>query len=129
MKKLALILATLLMALGAFAFNTSPAQAETYQVKMGSDRAQLVFEPSQFTVYPGDTVEFVMNKVAPHNVVFDPSLSKSATLAKSFSMNKLLFAPGTSYSITIPEDAEKGSYPFYCTPHRGAGMSGKMIIE
>jgi len=129
MKKLALILATFLIALGTFALSANPAQAETYQVKMGSDKAQLVFEPAQFTVHPGDTVEFVMNKVAPHNVVFDPTLSADAALAKSFSMSKLLFAPGTSYSVTIPEDAEKGAYPFYCTPHRGAGMNGKMIVE
>ncbi|MDR9402140.1 MAG: plastocyanin [Halothece sp. Uz-M2-17] len=109
----------------------SPTGGETYQVKMGSDSGQLQYVPSKLTIHPGDTVEFVMNKLAPHNVVFDsngvPSGAKA--LASSLSKNKLLSGAGETHTVTFPEDAPKGEYNYYCQPHRGAGMNGKIIVE
>ena len=131
MKKLGLILSTVWFAIAIFALSASPAQADTYQVKMGSDTGQLIYVPEKLTIQPGDTVEFVMNRVAPHNVVFDPSgvPSEAKSLANSLSASKLLFASGQSYTVTFPEDAPKGEYNFYCQPHRGAGMVGKLVVE
>lgn len=131
MKKLGLILATVLFAVATFALTASPAHAETHKVKMGSDTGQLVYVPDTLTVAPGDTVEFVMNKLAPHNVVFDSSgvPSGAESIASSLTMSKLLFSPGQSYSITIPDDAPKGEYQYYCQPHRGAGMNGQLIVK
>jgi len=110
---------------------TSAAGGQTYQVKMGSDTGQLKYVPEKLTIHPGDTVEFVMNKLAPHNVVFDsngvPSGAKA--LASSLSKNKLLSGPGETHTVTFPEDAPKGEYSYYCQPHRGAGMNGKIIVE
>lgn len=104
---------------------------ETYQVKMGSDTGQLKYVPEKLTIHPGDTVEFVMNKLAPHNVVFDsngvPSGAKALT--SSLSKNKLLSGAGETHTVTFPEDAPKGEYSYYCQPHRGAGMNGKIIVE
>lgn len=104
---------------------------ETYQVKMGSDTGQLKYVPEKLTIHPGDTVEFVMNKLAPHNVVFDsngiPSGAKA--LASSLSKNKLLSGAGQTHTVSFPEDAPKGEYSYYCQPHRGAGMNGKIIVE
>ncbi|MFP4133112.1 MAG: plastocyanin [Halothece sp.] len=104
---------------------------ETYQVKMGTDTGQLAYVPETLTIAPGDTVEFVMNKLAPHNVVFEsngvPSGAKA--LASSLSQNKLLSTAGETHTVTFPKDAPKGEYKYYCQPHRGAGMKGKIIIE
>ena len=104
---------------------------ETYQVKMGSDTGQLKYVPEKLTIHPGDTVEFVMNKLAPHNVVFDnngvPSGAKA--LVSSLSNNKLLSGAGQTHTVSFPEDAPKGEYSYYCQPHRGAGMNGKIIVE
>jgi plastocyanin len=109
----------------------SAAGGETYEVKMGSDTGQLKYVPEKLTVHPGDSVKFVMNKLAPHNVVFDsngiPNGDKA--LASSLSKNKLLSGPGQTHTVTFPEDAPKGEYSYYCQPHRGAGMSGKIIVE
>jgi len=131
MKKLALILSTIFLAIGILAINANPAQAETYQVKMGADTGQLKYVPEKLTVAPGDTVEFVMNKLAPHNVIFDSSNvpSGAKSLATSLSANKLLFSPGQSYTVTFPKDAPAGEYSYYCQPHRGAGMNGKIVVE
>lgn len=109
----------------------TPVLAETYIVKMGSDTGQLVYVPDNLIIHPGDTVKWVMNKVPPHNVVFDESKIPGAdkAVAKSLSHTKLVFSPGDSYSSTFPEDIEPGIYPYYCQPHRGAGMAGKIVVE
>ncbi len=127
-QKLGLILSTVVLAIATFIISTSPALAATVEVKMGADNGLLQFVPSEVTVSPGDTVKFVMNKLGPHNIVFDKTPGGS-DLAKSLSAEQLLFAPGESVDITIPGDAPAGTYNYYCTPHRGAGMAGKITVQ
>jgi plastocyanin len=130
-RRLGLLLSTILLIVASFALSASPAAADTYTVKMGSDTGQLKFVPDTLTVKPGDTIQFQMNKLAPHNAVFDATAipNKSATLAKQLSNEKLLFSPGESYKVTIPGDAPEGTYSYFCQPHRGAGMVGKIIVK
>ncbi|MEM7770306.1 MAG: plastocyanin [Cyanobacteria bacterium P01_E01_bin.6] len=127
-KKLGLVLATVVLAIATFVISASPATAATVEVKMGADNGLLQFVPSDVTVSPGDTVKFVMNKLGPHNVIFDKTPG-SADLAKSLSADQLMFAPGETVDITIPGDAPAGLYSYYCTPHRGAGMVGKITVQ
>ncbi len=130
-RKLALLLSTLLLIVTSFALSASPAAAESYTVKMGSDTGQLKFVPDTLTVKPGDTIKWEMNKLAPHNAVFEAAgvPSKSADLAKSLSKDKLMFSPGESAETKIPADAPAGTYSYYCQPHRGAGMVGKIVVD
>lgn len=131
LRRFSLAVLTILLVVSSFAVFTPSASAETYQVKLGSDKGLLQFQPSKITIKPGDTVEWVNNKLAPHNVVFDAAKipTQSAELAKSLSQTKLLLNPGQTVSTTFPADAPAGEYSFYCTPHRGAGMAGKVIVE
>jgi|TARA_X000000368_G_C22886898_1_gene647831 plastocyanin len=94
------------------------ASAATVEVKLGSDSGMLAFEPSTVNIKAGDTVKFVNNKMAPHNAVFDGH--------DELSHSDLAFAPGESWEETF---STAGSYDFYCEPHRGAGMVGKVIVE
>ena len=103
-----------------------PASAETYTVKMGGDNGLLVFEPKNLTVKAGDTVTWVNNKSYPHNFVFDQS--KTAPEIVKLSHDQLSMKPGEENSIVIPTDLAAGSYDYYCQPHRGAGMAGKLTI-
>ncbi|MFW6358159.1 MAG: plastocyanin [Chroococcales cyanobacterium] len=129
-KKLGLILSTILLAIATFAISASPAAAETFTVKMGSDMGNpLQFVPNTVTIHPGDTVKWENNKLAPHNAVFDVQKSPDVNLAKSLSHSKLLYSSGESYESTFPKDAPKGEYTYYCEPHRGAGMVGKIVVE
>lgn len=130
-RRLGLLLSTILLVVASFALSASPAAAETYTVKMGTDNGLLQFDPPTVTIKPGDTVKWVMNKVPPHNAVFDaPNLPADAKgLAKGFSHEKLMFSPGETYSTTFPADIAPGTYPYYCQPHRGAGMAGKVIVQ
>lgn len=107
-----------------FGVNLS-ASAETFTVKMGADNGALAFEPSTLTIHAGDTVKWVNNKAYPHNVVFG---SPDADFNNKYSYKKLLAAPGQTYEKTF-EATAAGEYSYFCTPHRGAGMVGKLIVE
>ncbi|MCX7593569.1 MAG: plastocyanin [Fischerella sp.] len=131
-RRLGLAVLTILLVVSSFAIFTASAAAETYTVKLGTDKGALAFEPSKLTIKPGDTIKWVNNKVPPHNVVFDAALNpaKSAELAKSLSHKQpMMMNPGQTEETTFPADAPKGEYTFYCEPHRGAGMVGKIIVE
>lgn len=130
-KRLGLAALTVLLIFGSFATFAPSAAAETYTVKLGSDKGMLAFEPAKLSVQPGDTIKWVNNKVPPHNVVFDASQNpaKSADLAKNLSHKQLMMSPGQEFTTTIPADAPAGEYTFYCEPHRGAGMVGKVVVE
>ncbi|WP_071188735.1 plastocyanin [Trichormus sp. NMC-1] len=130
-RRLTLAVLTVLVVVSSFAVFAPTASAETYQIKLGSDKGLLQFQPSKLTVKPGDTIEWVNNKVPPHNVVFDKAKNptKDADLATSLSYKKLLMTPGQKQTTTFPADAPAGDYTFYCEPHRGAGMVGKITVE
>ncbi len=98
--------------------NISSAEAKTVEVKLGTDDGMLAFSPSSITISTGDTVKFVNNKLAPHNAVFDGH--------DELSHPDLAFAPGESWTETF---SEAGTFEFYCEPHRGAGMVGKVIVN
>ena len=131
LRRFGLAVLTIILVASSFAVFSAPAAAETYKVKLGSDKGMLVFEPAKITIKPGDTVEWVNNKVPPHNVVFDAANnpSKSADLAKGLSHKQLLMTPGQEVKTTFPEDAAAGDYTYYCEPHRGSGMIGKITVQ
>jgi len=131
LRRLGLACLALMVVVTTFAVSASPALATDYEVKMGSDSGLLIFEPAKLTVQPGDTVTWVNNKMAPHNVIFDanqvPTGDKS--LADKISHSQLTFAPGENYSTTFTADMPAGDYGYYCAPHRGAGMVGTITVE
>jgi plastocyanin len=130
-RRFTLAFLTILLVVSSFAIFVDSAAAETYTVKLGSDKGLLAFQPKNVTIHPGDTIKWVNNKVPPHNVVFDPAKNptKDKALAKALSHKKLLLNPGQSVETTFPADAPVGTYTFYCEPHRGAGMAGKIVVE
>ncbi len=117
-KKLGLAIASLLFVIGSLFITASPASADTVTVKMGSDGGQLVFEPKVVTIKVGDTVRWVNNKAFPHNVVFDGH--------EELSHKKLAQKPKAELESTFNE---AGEFAYYCSPHRGAGMQGKVIVQ
>ncbi|MBE7381525.1 MAG: plastocyanin [Leptolyngbya sp. SIO1E4] len=128
--KLGLLSLALVAVLATLLSAPAPAMATDYQVKMGSDAGLLVFEPANLTVKAGDTVTWVNNKMAPHNVIFDANIIPGGKgAAEALSHNQLTFAPGESYSTTFTSDMPAGEYKYYCAPHRGAGMFGQILLE
>ncbi len=117
-KKLSIFLSAVVLIVATFVFNVNPAAAETVEVKMGSDSGMLKFVPETVSIKAGDTVKWSNNKMSPHNVVFENDAEKSH--------KQLVFSPGESYETTFKEP---GEYSYYCEPHRGAGMVGKVIVQ
>jgi plastocyanin len=124
-KQLGLLLSALVLVLSSLFVAVSPAAAETYTVKMGTDSGLLKFDPAELTIKPGDTVKWVNNKLAPHNVVFD-STKVAETFADKANHKGMLFQPGESFETNF---SDAGEYPYYCEPHRGAGMVGKITVQ
>lgn len=117
-KKLGLAIASLLFVVGSLFITAHPASADTVTVKMGSDGGQLVFDPKVVTIKVGDTVKWVNNKAFPHNIVFDGHAE--------LSHKKLAQKPKAELESTFNE---AGEFSYYCSPHRGAGMQGKVVVE
>ncbi len=117
-KKLSLLFSTVLLIISSFFITVNPALAATYEVKMGTDAFQLAFDPSTLNIKAGDTVKWVNNNLAPHNVIFDDYPVASHTA--------LSFSSGESFEVTFDTP---GEYDYYCQPHRGAGMVGTIIVE
>jgi plastocyanin len=113
-----LAIASFLFIVGSFFMSASPASADTVTVKMGSDGGQLVFEPKVVTIKVGDSIKWVNNKAFPHNIVFDGHAE--------LSHKKLAQKPKAELESTFNE---AGEFSYYCSPHRGAGMQGKVIVE
>jgi plastocyanin len=101
-----------------------PAHASTVSVTMG-EGGMLSYSPAEVSIAPGDTVHFDVGLAAPHNVVFDAA--NSAGDVSSLSHSALEMSGG--FDVSFPSDAAKGTYSYYCEPHRGAGMVGKIVVQ
>lgn len=102
--------------------------AAAIQITLGSDDGGLVFSPQNFEVAAGEKIIFFNNAGFPHNVVFDEDEIPAGVDASKISMpeDELLNAKGDTFVVTL---TEKGSYAFYCAPHQGAGMVGKVTVK
>ncbi|KAK8951090.1 hypothetical protein KSP39_PZI004376 [Platanthera zijinensis] len=97
-------------------------------VLLGGNDGSLAFVPSELSIQSGEKIVFKNNAGFPHNVVFDEDAIPTGVDASAISMSEedLLNAPGETYSVTLKE---KGTYTFYCSPHQGAGMVGKVTVN
>eukprot|EP00899_Mesostigma_viride_P004683 jgi/Mesvir1/14215/Mv09666-RA.1 len=117
------------LAMGAVAAATSlalTASANAIVVKMGSDSGALVFEPNNFSVAAGEAITFKNNAGFPHNIVFDEDEVPAGVDADAISHPALVNAPGETYEVKL---SKAGTYAFYCEPHQGAGMTGKVTVK
>jgi plastocyanin len=131
LRRIGLAVLTMVLVFSSFVVFAPAASAESHTIKLGSDKGMLAFEPAKVTIKAGDTIKWINNKVPPHNVVFDgaKNAAKSSDFAKALSHKQLMMNPGQVTETTFPADAPAGEYTFYCEPHRGAGMVGKIIVE
>ena len=93
---------------------SSPAAAKTVDLSGAS------FSPSTVTIKAGETVRWVW-KSGSHNVVSGKSCSPDG----KFSSGNLQ-APPTTFEHTF--DAP-GTFDYYCDPHCGMGMVGKVVVQ
>ncbi|OLP19751.1 plastocyanin [Leptolyngbya sp. 'hensonii'] len=120
-----------LLAVVSFLMLTAPSNAATYTVKMGADNGMLAFEPPILNIKKGDTVQWLNNKLPPHNIIFDDKKAPAdaAQFLSSLSHAKLMMNSGETTEVTFAADMPAGEYNYFCAPHRGAGMVGKIVVE
>jgi plastocyanin len=126
-RRLSVAVCAVLLVVGTLFLSAAPASAASHTVVMGGAKG-LVFEPAALTVKAGDTVTFNVGQLPPHNIIFETVPGGDKALAASLS-HKGLEGAGSSVSISFPGDAPKGEYSYFCMPHRGAGMVGKITVS
>jgi plastocyanin len=126
-RRLSIVVCGVLLAVGTFLLSAAPASAASHTVVMGGAKG-LVFDPASLTIQPGDTVTFNVGQLPPHNVIFESVPGGDKALAASLS-HKGLEGTGSSATVTFPADAPAGDYSYFCMPHRGAGMVGKIVVQ
>jgi plastocyanin len=125
-RRLSVAVFALMLVVGSFFFAAAPASAASHTVVMGGAKG-LVFEPALLTIAAGDTVTFNIGQLPPHNVIFQSVPGDDKALATSLG-HKGMEGTGGTFDITFPADAPAGEYNYFCMPHRGAGMVGKIVI-
>lgn len=113
---------TLAIAFGVFAAIAPTASAATHTVEMTTS---LKFQPASVTAAPGDTIVWENKAGLPHNVVFEDAAKFDGGKMKELGQ---LLGKGT-VELTLPNDLPSGTYKYYCTPHRGAGMAGEIVVQ
>ena len=103
------------------------AQGTVVEVHMVTtpDGAAGHFEPANVTVKKGDTVRFIADGKAAHNVSFPPAdnVGKSNLPAPG----PYVTTAGGTYDVTASMDA--GTYNFQCDPHATMGMKGVLTVQ
>jgi len=100
--------------------------AETKTVLAGTDAGGLLFVPNEITVCSGDSVMWKANKGMPHNVVFDEENVPAGVDAEKLSQAEYLNNAGDTFQQTF---TVKGTYEYFCAPHRGGGMVANLIVS
>jgi plastocyanin len=79
------------------------------------------FDPPEVHIKAGQTVRWVWVS-GSHNVVS----GSSCTADGNFTSGASSQGPGSQFDHTFEA---KGTFPYYCDPHCGLGMVGKVIVE
>lgn len=108
-----------------------------HTIRMGQDSAgRVAFVPATLTIAPGDTVEFLPGRGGPHNVAFEEerlppgaaAVLRAAMADTIAALSGPLVLDGERYRIAFT-GAPRGTYPFYCLPHRSIGMVGTLTVR
>jgi plastocyanin len=125
---------------GGLALTAGVAAAQNiHEIRMEANekRNEYAFAPAEITARPGDILVFVVVSGAPHSVVFEAGgLPRPAHEALNSAMPRrsgdlsspLLTKNGAEYQVTVPA-LPKGTYRFFCLPHRAYDMRGQLKIE
>jgi plastocyanin len=140
MKRVALLAAAALAvgaaSLSAQARPARPAEGRVVRVQMTQNGAHYMFTPADFTVHPGDIVEFVNVSGFPHNVEFEASKipAGAAEVLNQNMANRLgnlqgpmMTRPNQTYRVSFA-GAPVGTYEYFCLPHKALGMKGVITV-
>lgn len=79
------------------------------------DIQKMVFLPSRVKIKVNESVEWTNNSTMLHNIVAEDGSFKSKMLKKG---EKFIF-----------KFNKKGTFKYFCQPHKAMGMTGEVIVE
>ncbi len=121
-RRASLLVAAIVLVAGAMFAVAPSALADSHTVEMTN---LLKFSPDTVTAKAGDTIVWSNPAGLPHNVVFEDASKFDAGKVKQLGQ---LLGKGEA-EFTLPSDLPAGTYNYYCAPHRGAGMAGKIVVQ
>ncbi|HYF38068.1 MAG TPA: plastocyanin/azurin family copper-binding protein [Gemmatimonadales bacterium] len=108
---------------------------KTHDVNMVLEGSSYKYVPEQLTVGPGDVIRYHNKSGGPHNVAFwEDSIPKGAasTITVTEPMaplsSKLAVNPDEVLEVRL-NNAPKGEYKYYCTPHLAMGMKARLTVQ
>jgi plastocyanin len=115
---------------------TTPAAAgKTHDVNMVLEGSSYKYVPDQLTIGPSDVIRYHNKSGGPHNVAFwADSIPKGAASAITVPdpmaplSSKLVVAPDEVLEVRF-NNAPKGEYKYYCTPHLALGMKARLTVK
>ena len=134
------LLRTLGIVVAALSGLSAVAKAQaTHEIRMEASekRGEYRFVPARVSAKPGDVLVFQTVSGAPHSVVFEAGglspeahegLNGALTRRSADLSSPLLTRNGAEYRITVPA-LPRGSYAFFCLPHRAYDMRGELTIR
>ncbi len=114
----------------------APPAGRTVRVQMLQQGSAYKFVPANFTVHPGDVVEFVNVSGFPHNVGFEANqipagaatvLNAAMARRSSSLLGPMMMAANETYRISFA-GAPVGAYHYFCLPHKALGMIGVITV-
>jgi len=101
--------------------------AETAIVSLGSvDGKKLVFAPDNTKICSGDSVRWIKNiGKSKHNIIFDREGIPRGASAKALTQTDLLREEGDTFERKF---VKRGTYNYYCEPHKTSGMLAKIVV-
>ncbi len=111
----------------ADASDASDAGAQTIDVQVGAG-GSMTFSPPSVTIHVGDTVRWTW-EASGHNVVSGTSGTADGKFCSPNDTNcssAPTSATGFVYSHTF---TTAGAYPYFCTIHFAAGMTGTVTVQ
>ena len=117
------------------AANAPAGTGKTHDVNMVLEGTSYKYVPDQLTIGPSDLVRYHNKSGGPHNVAFyEDSIPKGAQSAVTVPdpmaplSSKLAVAPDEVLEVKF-NNAPKGEYKYYCTPHLAMGMKARLTVK
>jgi plastocyanin len=111
------------------------AGGKTHNVDMVLEGSSYKYVPEQLTVGPNDLIRYHNRSGGPHNVAFwSDSIPKGAASAIALPepmaplSSKLVVAPDEVIEVKF-NNAPRGEYKYYCTPHLALGMKARLTVK
>lgn len=103
---------------GAATTTLQQKKGRTHTVGMYTEGSSYYFDPVGLYVKPGDTVEWVIKSGSHSSTSYSKRIPKGA---KSWDSG-IIDSGSFSYTFTT-----KGTYDYYCTPHKTLGMVARIV--